>query len=163
MSRLYYFASDTILEPQPNPYVKLLSVNQALELGLEVHLEAFGDDFDRDEPNVILFCEDETQLQYPNIYPFNKEEYYDEIGTTRQFCTALEWTYSADTVEVVLGYIRKHMKTAAELEVWSVWLGAVDMLTNLKRMYCKSGDLTAERLKKLFNSELDYLCLLVSN
>lgn len=33
MSRSFYFASDTILQEQPNPYVKLLSVNQALEMG----------------------------------------------------------------------------------------------------------------------------------
>lgn len=68
MSRLYYFASDTILKEQPNPYVKLLSVNQALEMEVEVDLDMYEDDFDKDEPDVILFCEDETKLEYPNIF-----------------------------------------------------------------------------------------------
>ena len=68
MSRFYYFASDSILEEQPNPFVRLLSVNQALKMGVEADLDMFGEDFDKDKPNVILFCEDETQMEYPNIF-----------------------------------------------------------------------------------------------
>jgi hypothetical protein len=33
MSRLYYFASDSVLDEQPNPYVKLLSINQSYDNG----------------------------------------------------------------------------------------------------------------------------------
>jgi len=161
MSRLNYFASDTVLEEQSNPYVRLLSVNQALELGIEVELDLFDDDFDKDEPDVILFCTDETKLEYPNIYSINKEEYYDDIGTSKQFCTALEWNYSEYTVDVVLKYIQNHIKIASELELWSVWLGGEELPTNMKKTQCKLSDLTVEQLKKLYISELDFQCLVV--
>lgn len=163
MSRLNYFASDTILMEQPNPYVRLLSVNQAMELGIEVELDLFDVNFDKDEPNVILYCADETKFEYPNIYSISKEEYYDDIGTSKQFCTVLEWNYSEDTVDVVLKYIQNHMKIASELELWSVWLGGEELPTNIKKMQCKLSDLTVERLKKLYISELDFQCLVVVN
>ncbi len=161
MSRLNYFASDTVLVEQSNPYVRLLSVNQALELGIEVQLDLFDDDFDKDEPDVIMFCADETKFEYPNIYSINKEEYYDDIGTSKQFCTELQWNYSDYTVDVVLKYIQNHMKIASELELWSVWLGGEELPTNMKKTQCKLSDLTVERLKKFYISELDYHCLVV--
>lgn len=163
MSRLYYFASDTILIEQPNPYVKLLSVNQALEQGIEVELDMFDDGFDKDKPNVILYCADEKQFEYPNIFSIRKEEYYDDIGSSKQFCTALEWNYSEDTVPIVLEYMKNHMITASEIELWSVWLGGEEITTNVKKMRCKLSDLTVERLKKFYISELDYQCLVVTN
>ncbi len=161
MSRLYYFASDEALEEQHNPYVKLLSVNQALELGVTVDLDLFGDNFDKDKPEVILFCEDEAKFEYPNIFSINKEKYYDDIGTSRQFCTALEWNYSEDTVDVIIKYIENHLKTAPELELWNVWLGSDEIPANGKKTFCKVSNLTTGRLKEFYNSELDFQCLTI--
>ena len=47
MSRLHYFASDTVLEERKNPYIERLSVNQALEKGIDVRLDWFADEFER--------------------------------------------------------------------------------------------------------------------
>lgn len=160
MSRLYYFASDSILEEQPNPYVKLLSVNQALEMGVEVNLEIFGEDFDKDKPNVILFCEDETQMEYPNIFSINKINFFDDIGTTKQYCTALEWNYSDNTVDVIIKYVREHMKISSELEIWSVWLGYGDN-PSMKKIKCKVDNLTVYKLKDIYKSELDFYCMTI--
>ncbi len=163
MSRLTYFASDTCLEEQHNPYVKLLSVNQALELGLKIELSMFGDDFDRDKPNVILHCDDMVKFEYPNIFSINKDGFYDDIGTSKRFCTGLEWNYSDDTVEVVLRYIQNHLKTASEIELWCVWLGGEDIPTHVKKTQCQIDDLTVERLKKFYVSEAGNQWLLVKS
>lgn len=160
MSRLYYFASDSVLEEQHNPYMRLLSVNQALEMGIEVDLDMFGNDLDKDEPNTILFCEDETKFEYPNIYYINKNDFYDDIGTTKKYCTALEWNYSDTTVDVILKYVQNHMKTSSELELWSVWLGYGD-LPSRKKIQCKACNLTIDKLKDIYISELDLYCLTV--
>ena len=63
LSYLYYFASDNELNEQPNPYIKLLSINEALELGIEVDLDMFENDIDRDEPDVILYCDDKEKME----------------------------------------------------------------------------------------------------
>lgn len=160
MSRLYYFASDSVLEEQPNPYVKMLSVNQALGMGVEVDLDMLDDDLDRDEPDVILYCEDETKLEYPNIYSIDKNDFYDDIGTTKQHCMALEWNYSEETVDVILKYIQDHINMASEIEVWSVWLGYGD-IPSRKSVQCKVCDLTIDQLKEIYISELDLYCLTV--
>ena len=68
MSLYYFFASDTKLLEQRNPYIKLLSVNEAIAHGIEVHTELFEDHFDYDKPEVILYVENEEQFRYPNIY-----------------------------------------------------------------------------------------------
>lgn len=161
MSRLIYFASDTVLGELPNPYIKLLSVNQAMELGIEVNIYLFDKNYDRDEPDVILLCEDETNLGYPNIYTINKEKYYDDIGTSKKFCTTLQWNYSEDTLYVVFEYIQEHMKKASELELWSVWLGGEEIKANIRKTRCKLNEFTVERLKGFFINELDYKCFVV--
>lgn len=151
------------MQEQPNPYVKLLSVNQALEQGVEVDLEVFSDGFDRDKPEVILYCEDYTKFAYPNIYSIDKETFFDDIGTRKKYCTALEWDYSENTVDVVLNYIKDHMNTASELELWNVWLGHGELPANIKKRKCKLCDLTAQQLKEFYESELDYQCIQVIN
>lgn len=161
MSRLYYFASDNVLAEQPNPYMKRLSINQALEMGIEIDLELFEDNFNKDELDVILFCADQVNFGYPNIFSIKKESYYGEFGTSKQFCTALEWDYSDDTVDVVLKYIQSHLRTASELELWSVWLENNEIPTYMKKTICKVSNLTIDRLKQFYTSELDFECLIV--
>lgn len=159
---LYYFASDTALEEQFNPYVKQLSVNQALKMGVEIDLDFLEASVDKDEANVILFCEDEDKFLYPNIFTIHKDDFYDNIGTNRTFCTCLEWNYAEDTVEVVLKYIQNHLKVAAVIELWSVWLGGEDISLNLKKTFCKISDLTAEKLKAFYISDLDFQCFTIT-
>lgn len=162
MSRLYYFASDTLLEEQKNPYIEMLSVNQALEKGIDVKLDCFGAGFDRDKPGVILFCEEEEKLGYPNIYAFQRDEYYDDIGTKKSFCTALEWSCSEENTKVVLDYIRSQMEVTEELEIWSVWLGNDVITERIEKQICKISELSLEKLKCFYESESEYKCIVVS-
>ena len=54
MSVFTYIASDYPLKEVENPHIKTLSVNQALEMSIEVHDFLLEPSFDRDEPNVIF-------------------------------------------------------------------------------------------------------------
>ncbi|MBN7772307.1 hypothetical protein [Clostridium aminobutyricum] len=85
------------------------------------------------------------------------------IGTEKQFCTALEWNYSDDTVDIVLKYIQNYLETASELELWSIWLGNEESPINIKKTLCKVSDLTTDRLKEFYNNESDFQCLTVVN
>lgn len=162
MSWLHYFASDTVLEERKNPYIEKLSVNQALKKGIDVKLDWFADGFDRDKPDVILYCAEEDKLEYPNIYAFSKDEYYDDIGTEKQFCTALEWSCSEENIKVVLEYIRSQMEVAEEIEIWSVWLGNDAIKERVKKHRYRISELTIERLKCFYKSKVDYKCIVVS-
>ncbi len=162
MSWLHYFASDTVLEERKNPYIEKLSVNQALEKGIDVKLDWFADGFDRDKPEVILYCAEEDKLEYPNIYDFSKDEYYDDIGTEKQFCTELQWVCSDENIKVVLDYIQSQMEIAEELEIWSVWLGNDAIKERTEKQICKISELSLEKLKSFYESKVDYKCIVVS-
>jgi len=161
MSRFHYFASDTVLEERKNPYIEMLSVNQALEKGIDVKLDWFGVGFDRDKPGVILFCAEEDKMGYPNIYTFQKDDYYDRIGTEKTFCAALEWSWSEENIKVVLDYIRSQMEETEELEIWSVWLGNDVIMENVEKSVYKMNELSVEVLKNFYESQQDYKCISV--
>lgn len=63
MSYLTYFASDYPLPIVKNPHDKLLSVNEALALGVEdIPDILLAPDFDRDKPEVILYSDREIVI-----------------------------------------------------------------------------------------------------
>ena len=63
MSYLTYFASDYSLPIVKNPHDKLLSVNEALALGVEdIPDILLAPSFDRDKPEVILYSDREVVI-----------------------------------------------------------------------------------------------------
>lgn len=161
MSRCYYFACDIVLPDQRNPKVKWLSINEALDLGIDIDLSLFNDNVDRDKLNTILFCNDEKDLDYPNIYSVSREILNNDITTLKRFGAVLEWKYSEPTVDVVLDYIKSQLKSASEIELWSVWLGSNVNSTNSNILQCHVDNLTIEKLGEFYNSDLDSYCLTV--
>ena len=54
MSMMTCLASHTPLETLPNPHMKLLSINEALEQGIHVSDSLLYSDVDYDEPETVL-------------------------------------------------------------------------------------------------------------
>ena len=163
LSYLYYFASDNELNEQPNPYIKLLSINEALELGIEVDLDMFENDIDRDEPDVILYCDDKEKMDYPNIYAFDKDNYYEEIGTHKRFCTALELdSFSDENLQLVLNYVQTQLKHTKEIEIWCVWLGEYNINKTVKKALYSINDLKIDLLRKFYENSCDNKCMIIS-
>lgn len=72
MSYLTYIASDYPLAIVENPHDKLLSVNEALVLGIQNIPDILLDaDFDRDKPEVILYSDREV------VFDIDKSEIRD--------------------------------------------------------------------------------------
>lgn len=60
MSSIFYIASDKPLPKCENPHEKLLSVREALALGItDLPDFLFSEDFDRDKPEVVLYADRE--------------------------------------------------------------------------------------------------------
>lgn len=160
MSTIYYFASEEKLEQLDNPYIQSLSVNQALQLGIQVDLECFDETLDCDEPDVILYCSDEQKFGYPSIYELQKEDYYENIGTEKQFCVQLQADVrSNEVLTIVLEYIQKQKKRCQEIEVWNVWLGEYNIPHVVKRSFCKIEDVTVEKLKEFYENDNVCMCI----
>lgn len=161
MSVLYYFAADIPLEEQPNPYICLLSVNQALERGIELDLEML-EGIDRDKPETVLYCESKEKFAYPSFFSIQKEDFYEDIGTKKMFCIKMQWDFAEDTAPVVLDYIRRQMETCTELEIWSIWLGSEEGVPRqMKKPVYSIDELSVNILREFYRQEGDYRCMVV--
>ena len=161
MSYLTYFAADKPLEERPNPFVETLSINQALKLGIELDLELLAD-IDRDEPEVILFCEDESKMSYPNIYRFEARDYYDEIGTRKAFTVGVDHgELTTENLAALAHYANDALKENLQIELWSVWLDGDDAVLSAKKS-AVAGELTVQRLQEFFDDPVENKCLTIT-
>lgn len=161
MSYLTYFAADKPLVERPNPFVETLSINEALKLGIELDLELLAE-IDRDEPEVILFCEDEAKMSYPNIYHFEADDYLDELGTTKPFTVGVDHgELTTEDLGALADYARHALQDHLQIELWSVWLGSGDGVANVQRS-AVIGEVTAQRLAEFFEDPAENKCLTIT-
>lgn len=135
MSYMVALASDRPLETLENPHMKMLSVNEALEMGVEVPKSMLADfEIDRDEPGMIIWSDVEPRVDIEkgifdipdpednfDIWPIDRE---DGPRTEKEFLAAVEWSRCTIVrARMLLDYIRRHMETAEELELWNIWEG----------------------------------------
>lgn len=135
MSFLLALASDIPLETLPNPHMKMLSVNEALELGVEVPQSMLFDyEIDRDEPGMVLWSDIEPDIDIEkgifncpdpddnfDIWPI---ETGDDLQSKKAFLAAVEWSRcTPGRAQMLLDYIRDHMAQTDELELWHIWMG----------------------------------------
>lgn len=157
MSCITYFASNEKLENRENPYVLLLSMNEARERNIELK-EDFIERIDPTKKDVIYYVIDESKLGYPSIYYFDKDIYNEDIGTKQKYCVCLEiGEMTKEYLQVVYNYIVDQWKgkdsTSFVLELWNVRLGDFDIPTKVKRTTCHLKELTLEKLEGFLNSE----------
>lgn len=142
MSRLYYFAAEKPLDACPNPHITMLSVNEALACGHEVNLSIFPEGFDFDRPDVILHADAADAFDHPNIFPIDPEDFYEDIGTLKRYCTELEWDFCAETASEVLDYIARQLARLETVELWNVWLGDRNIPQTVAHRTLRAAELT---------------------
>ncbi len=135
MSRVIYLASDNPIEEYKNPHDILLSVNEALAAGVtDIYDFLLGEDFDKDRPGVLLVSDREVNInidtgevsdgEYDNdfsVFPIKK---WDDMLTEKKFCALFEWPrYLPGRAQEFIKYLKKHLNTAKEIELWSQWVG----------------------------------------
>lgn len=135
MSFLVALASDLPLETLPNPHMKMLSVNEALEQGIEVPKSMLMDpEIDHDEPDMIMWSDIEPTIDIEkgifdipdpddnfDIWPIDTG---DDLQSKKPFLAAVEWSRcTPGRAEMLLGYIHHHMEKAEEMELWHTWMG----------------------------------------
>ncbi|MDO5294272.1 MAG: hypothetical protein Q4F05_16160 [bacterium] len=159
MSRFLYVASDHQMEEQPNPYVEVLSINEAIEKGLELELDMFNQSVDRDKPGVILWVEDEEKLEVPEFCDIENKEYYDEIITKKPYCIEVQGNIRESNADIVVSYIKKNVEKGQELEFWKVWLDEEIRPDFHDIELISINDLTNEKLLEVINSQTYPMCL----
>ena len=163
MSMMTCLASNTPLEALPNPHMKLLSINEALELGIKVPDSLLYSGVDYDEPESYLWSDIEINIDMDprtgevtvtgdvddnfDIWPV---DVVDSLRTDRPFLAAVEWgSPTPGRAEILLDYIRRHLETAEDVELWQLWMGGnEEEQPHVKRRSVSFSELTP---KIIFN------------
>lgn len=169
MSFLVALASDLPLETLENPHMKMLSVNEALEQGVEVPKSMLMDlEIDRDEPGMIMWSDIEPVIDFErgifdipdpddnfDIWPI---DHGDDLQSKKEYLAAVEWSRCTPVrAEMLLDYIRRHMESAEELELWHSWMGGggEEEYPPLVKTEEKSlADITAEDICRLCGTDV---------
>lgn len=159
MSWLTFIASDFKLENVENPHIKRFSVNEALAKGISVpKLVLDSVNIDRNEPNLILWIDDEENLGEIIIHEFEKTDYFSNI-TKLKYCSTLEWNCSESRSRNLIKYIHKHLEIAHKVEIWKIWNGYIENEPTKKQYHIHIKNLKLVDLKKM--SQYDYNCIVV--
>ena len=123
MSEFQFITSDHPLKEVENPYIQLLSINEAIKKGVVLpDMLTDDEDLDRDE-KILMNVESEEQLDEIEI---KRHLYYDvenvEAYSSKSHVVELRWRYSDTRAEQLITYITDHLKTAEEVEIWKVWV-----------------------------------------
>ena len=159
MSLMLYLASDTPLDTVQNPHFRKLSVNEALEMGItDIPENILAPDFDRDEPDVILWSDANIVIDTENGI-FDDGEYDDDFeiydmdirhGPTeslKDHRVVIECSLNLGRAEKILEYIKTQLEYTDEIELWSIWLGEYDQ--KISWYDAKIDEFTAEDLMEI--------------
>ena len=159
MSLMLYLASDTPLDTVQNPHFRKLSVNEALEMGItDIPENILAPDFDRDEPDVILWSDANIVIDTENGI-FDDGGYDDDFeiydmdirhGPTeslKDHRVVIECSLNLGRAEKILEYIKTQLEHTDEIELWSIWLGDYDQ--KISWYEAKIDEFTAEDLMEI--------------
>jgi len=178
MSVFLYIASDAPLSEYQNPHHKLVSVNEALALGMEGipdHMLTHG--FDRDAPGVLHWSEAPITISVVDgkaiiddggfdddfmIFPVEKMA---DFLTEKKFFSCLELSYTAGRANRLIEYLREQLEYTDEVELWHLWLSD-DLTVRTRTTEIPTGELTFRDIKELLDIEvwqepLTHYCLTV--
>ena len=167
MSVLTYIASDAPLKELENPHNnRLLSVNEALELGMEIPEFMLEADFDKNKPNVHLWYDVSIVIDPVNyiiddgghdddlaILPLEKSA---DIFTQKPYCVCLEWQFTKGRANRLIEYLREHLEHTTELEIWHIWMmnhDNDDYPPKIRNSKTSIDGLTADDIEKIEATE----------
>ena len=177
MSTFIYIASDKSLPEMPNPHERHFSVNEALELGLEVPTPLLASGIDRDWKGAVYWSDREIHFDLDHgtvddggladdFSIMNLNPALSDIYTELPYRAAVECIWNVGRAEEILSYMRKRLIDADVVEFWKIWLGC-DQRPKINHYSAAIGDLTPEDLLEIadfstFEKEPIHHCLTVT-
>ena len=145
MSQFTFLASNAPLESVKNSHVKRLSVNEAIAMGIDPP-DMLPDNIDRDKPGVMLWVDDEENLRDISIH---EVQWYKTYTPGLKYNSIIEWDFTEERAQRLISYMRKHLETADQLELWHVWLDSGNEIIGIpEEVIVAINDLTTDILEK---------------
>ncbi|MBR6800804.1 MAG: hypothetical protein IKM61_03540 [Eubacteriaceae bacterium] len=166
MSRIIHIASDNPLEEYKNPHEQLLSVNEALQMGItDIHDFLLEDGFDRDKPGVILISDRDIVFNldtgevddggYDDDFSVFPTEVFEEMKTKRRYCALFQWPgFLPRRAERFAEYLKRQAENSGVTELWNVWLGSYEP-DEVKTREISVKELSGRIIEEFFNEDSD--------
>lgn len=143
-----YLASDKPLREIKNPHEKLLSVNEAQALGLEVPEYLQNGSISMDKSGVILWVDEAADAD--DDFAVLLTEKQEDMFTEKKYCAYIEWNAcTKGRAEQIAAYIKEHLEEADEIEIWKLWLGSSYPLPEIRKVNITAGELNAAVIEKI--------------
>lgn len=123
MTLFQFLAGDKLLKEVKNPYVKFISINEALKRNIEVADFIINDRKINKDEKIIMFCDSEEYLDEIEI---NHDMYYSpkyaKEYSKKKYFSELQWRYTKVRAKQLIDYLNEQLKNSDEIEIWSIWL-----------------------------------------
>lgn len=122
MSVCTFIAADVALSEVINPHYKTLSINEALAFGMNLPETVLSSGIDRNEPDVILWSDDEAGGDCADDFYLLKRDYMLHY-CSKPFSVEIQWDcYNEERAKEIIRYIDNVLQKADSVEIWNVWL-----------------------------------------
>jgi hypothetical protein len=120
MSAYSFIATDYEIPEVDNSKEKIITVQEAIELGIKAHEFMPWEKMNLDAK--VMFIENESDLgelviKRNNIFDENVKFYTD-----KPFIYTVNFSYTELRVKQLLEYIKENISEGQQLELWSIWL-----------------------------------------
>lgn len=164
MSCILYIASDVPLEERKNPHEFMLSVNEALEMGIKDIPEFMLEEgFDRDMKDVLLYADREVNIDvdrgviedgnFADDFAVWLREKNSDFPTEKKYCAEVEWMrFTPERGEMLIEYLKEQLENTDNIELLYGWLG--DEVKGVKVKTITINEFKAEDIEKLGQTEV---------
>lgn len=130
MSLFQFLASDKQLEDVKNKLVEFISINEAIEQGIEFDDSIINDpEIDKDEKALASFRneEDLNEIEITSN-GYHSKEYAKEYSNKKYF-SELNWRFSETRAKELITYLKEELEKCEEIELWSIWIDEFEEAT----------------------------------
>ena len=154
MSEYLFLSSDTpLVNIEYTDGSELLSIEEAEERNMPM-----PDWYEQDmglisrTDKVLLYVQDDTFFDEIQVWD-KGDSAFSKKYSNKKYHAGLQWNYSDERAVQLIEYIKEHLKTAAEIELWKVWLDP-DCEAQPVKKRCALKLLDAEEIKEFTEKEV---------
>jgi uncharacterized protein YpiB (UPF0302 family) len=123
MSIFQFLASDKLLGEVKNPYVKFISINEALTSTIKLASSIVNDtESDRNERDIKVYDSEEHMEEIEINHDMYYSSKYAKKYSNKQYFSELHWAYTGKRAKQLVDYLKEQLNNLDEIEVWSIWL-----------------------------------------
>ena len=148
MSQYSFIATDYELPEVDNSKEKIITVSEAIELGIKPHVLMPWEKMNPDG-KVMIF---EKEEDLGELVIRKVDVVYDENiswYTTKPFIYSVDFGYTEGRAKELLDYLKKNMIEGYSLELWNIWL---DDKKNIKPKYKNYNGISLSDISEVYDS-----------